>query len=71
MSYAFSFRWVKFAFIAMLVALVPAMPLIGVVAALGRPELTPFAFFAAFFPCAIWYLRRFNRDKKEFDARQG
>ena len=71
MKYALSFRWVKFAFIAMFGALVLAFPIMGVVGALGRPDLAPFAFFAAYVPCAIWYLVRFNRDKKEFDARRG
>ena len=71
MKYALSFRWVKFAGIAMMATLVLAIPIIGALIAIGRPDLTAFAVFAAYAPCAIWYLRRYIRDKKEFDASQG
>lgn len=71
MRYAFSFRWVQFAFIALMATFILSIPLIGVLVAIGRPDLTIIAFFAAYIPCAIWYLRRASRDKKEFDASQG
>ena len=55
----------------MMGTLVLAIPIIAVLIAIGRPDLTPFAVFAAYAPCAIWYLRRYNCDKKEFDTSQG
>ena len=65
--YALSFRWMIFAFIAMLGWLAVSIPILWVMALVGRPQFQPLLLIVIV-PFAIWYLRRFARDKKEFDA---
>ena len=70
MKYWLTFRWMTFALIAMLGTLATALLLTMVLAWAGYRQATPFLFFGAFIPFAIWYLRRTARDRAEFEARR-
>lgn len=58
-----------FAFIGILGWLAVSIPMLWVMVLVGHPQFLPLLLIA-FIPFAIWYLRRFARDKKAFDARR-
>ena len=68
MSYGLSFRWMKFALIAMVGTLAVSLPVMVIVSWTGFSEIWPLAFFLIFIPSAIWYRRRTARDRAEFEA---
>ncbi len=70
MRYAFSLRWLKFAFIAIIGWLIVAVLITKGLDAIGRPEWRPML-FVALLPFAIWYWRRYARDRAEFDKHRG
>lgn len=67
--YVFSFRWVKFAALALLGWIAVQLPLVVILVAVGLPQAIP-ATVIAFVPFGIWYVRRGNRDRAEFRAQQ-
>lgn len=67
MTYSLTFRWLKFALVAMLGTLATAILLTTVLSWAGYRPGAPFVFFGAFIPFAIWYLRRTARDRTEFE----
>lgn len=71
MRYSLSFRWLKFAMVAVLGSVVTMLVLGLVLRMVGVPQESPMVFLAVFAPFAIWYLRRAARDRREFEAGQG
>ena len=67
MSYGLSLRWLKFAFIAGIGWLIVSIPILLGLVAIGHPEWLAVTLIA-FIPFAVWYFRRYARDKKEFEA---
>ncbi len=69
--YSSSFRWLKFAVVAVFGSLAVGSLLALALAGLGYPDMELGACLLTFIPFAIWYLRRTARDRAEFEAGQG
>ncbi len=70
MRYSSSFRWAKFALLALLGTLLTGLALILIFFWVWGLDAFPWAFLPAYAPWAIWYLRRTARDRVEFEAEQ-
>jgi hypothetical protein len=70
MSYTLSFRWMKFAAIAIVFWMAMSIPISILLVLIDRPQLLPLLLLAAYIPSGIWYVRRTGRDRKEFEARR-
>ena len=70
MRYSSSFRWLKFAVVAVFGSFAVGLLLAIGLARLGRPDTEFGVCLLTFIPFAIWYLRRTARDRAEYEAGQ-